>query len=1504
MLKRKIILILIIYLSYFMVLFCLIVPDISGQDHAAGLDKIIPPSPRASSLGRYGDIPVNLYSGTPEISIPIYMVQGKGINVPVSLSYNASGIKVEDIPGWVGLGWTVQAGGIITRTVRGRADDLPGGFLNNPTHGFIALDNDYYGFGTWRLPLDRTEREQYLDLVHRDIIDTEPDLYYFNINGQSGKFVFDVDGSVVIIPQQNLRIEPQQSTSGEIQSWKIWDGKGNLYTFGKTNANEISFPRDVSGAPLTHYISSWYLAGLRSLNGEDEILFEYHNHSNTYRHPIPLVNIGCSQPNWDHINRYTLTRIEEKYLKSIRWGEGSLLFDTIHIGGYPGGKILALNKIRLVQPGNIPYKQFDLSYDFFENIGCGTFEDFLPPCKRLRLNKITEKSSRSGQISQPYRFFYNNTPLPPRGSFSQDYWGYYNGEPNENPLPSIRVFNYSNYEEVPPVPDENGRVNFDFLTGVNLNDPIYPEKEWRIRGANKNPDESYAKAGILNRIVYPTGGCSQFEYELNDFSFISYPGKPEKISTKIGNGFSAIPLKNSTYFRVDHSQDVRVIPLFGIIPGSNKEQNAISPGANSRLKISQQTINNFELIFEHSFEDQQNLAGGWEMEFPLWLEKGNYRLEVLAEEPGDITQAILFMDSGDIFDEVYKIYSDEFTDTLIQLGSRYWPDDRSVQIQKSFQIEENDDKHLGIQFTFYSLQNPKAIPTGSLELPYSSFRILDALDTSQVYFEIPFLDQYSDSIIYNSNLGHWVLEGTRNLQLPSGDYILDFRPRIDLECGMIMVSFKKFMKRNLSTKAGGLRIKRITELDNLNDTLTWTEYVYQKNGESQGVIISFPTYTDLPEKFYYGIEGTGTLDYNCFPIKIYTKNNNALGASQGGHIGYREVQTIFADGSKTLQKFTSPVEYPDVTVNRYPYPPRTSFDWKRGKLIESTYVNKNGITIETNIFEYNLLGDTIHRKYIPGMRSVKRATDNMDAPYEKYLTVSGWDYLSKQTKTNYDTSGLYPITVEKRYVYDPEYLFLRKSSTINSDGGVYYAQFRYATDFVDSDNHAYDTLIARHAINLPLEEIRHQDSTLISEKRTIYGLYHQSSLVLPSKTEEKAGSQWIAKQMFTRYDTKGNLLEYRDEANIPTSINWDNMGLAPIQVTKNTEYFEDTSKYGNDKVFIRYKYLPLVGLINTLDPNNLKSEIHYDELGRMTYQTDFEGNIIKHINYNLKEYAGDTLVIPGLPELIFSRDPLGILTDHRIIPKHCSTILTVDGGLLGTDASWIWYRDYCSGIRIGEGNSITVSPNISTNYYVRAEGEANVTMCDSITIEVLPNYLDVVPANMTFNYEGLAYDDTRIIVHYNGCDPIDVRQSRDWIILTGSIEGEFEVACARNQSGTDRLGIILISGGDQHDTIAIFQEADPPEIEIALIQDPVNIFPGEFVTINAEVFNGVQPYHFIWEKKEEPSNDWTFISERLDLDIALDSIVIQAGVVDFEIRCTAITAKGTVSKTIYLTVVQ
>ncbi len=84
---------------------------------------------------------------------------------------------------------------------------------------------------------------------------------------------------------------------------------------------------------------------------------------------------------------------------------------------------------------------------------------------------------------------------------------------------------------------------------------------------------------------------------------------------------------------------------------------------------------------------------------------------------------------------------------------------------------------------------------------------------------------------------------------------------------------------------------------------------------------------------------------------------------------------------------------------------------------------------------------------------------------------------------------------------------------------------------------------------------------------------------------------------------------------------------------------------------------------------------------------------------------------------LVSEAPTKIIHDKQIFPGDAA-ILIVDGGKLGLKAKWVWYKDICFGNPIGFGEKLTVVPQNSATYFVRAEGEKDTTVCVSALIKV------------------------------------------------------------------------------------------------------------------------------------------------------------------------------------------
>ena len=129
----------IVYYLLFLLVVLIKYNQISAQSYSSIIDNLTPQSPSAFQFLKYTKMPVNDYTGIPDITVPLYEIDVDEVKVPVSLSYHAIGIRVSQDASWVGLGWDLTFGSII-QTIN-KLDDFYG--KNDPDTPYYKILPDY-----------------------------------------------------------------------------------------------------------------------------------------------------------------------------------------------------------------------------------------------------------------------------------------------------------------------------------------------------------------------------------------------------------------------------------------------------------------------------------------------------------------------------------------------------------------------------------------------------------------------------------------------------------------------------------------------------------------------------------------------------------------------------------------------------------------------------------------------------------------------------------------------------------------------------------------------------------------------------------------------------------------------------------------------------------------------------------------------------------------------------------------------------------------------------------------------------------------------------------------------------------------------------------------------------------------------------------------------------------------------------------------------------------------
>lgn len=420
---------------------------------------VLPPSPSAESLIQDINCPVTPSLGCAEINIPLYTIKHGDLEVPISISYRTSGIKVDDIAGPVGLGWTLHAGGSIVQQIRGKRDkELSSHYSAPPASS----------------PGDIISISSYIS----DSEDCYADKFYYSYPGGAGSFFPHSlssagDGSVYKIAFNDDVITYHTDESQKhIKEFIITDPHGRNYTFSDHdfdinyryllttfNGKQFSIILDKIN-DIKSRVAGWNISSMTSADGKNRISFTYDRLGHLLREHVLTRKVYEKPFNANDNVRFRGSSQEDALHSGICYDNAAV--KTIEFNGntvnftytdspvpdtqepldpadslYDPNPVRRLAEITVVNCNNELIRRI-----VFRN------RDGEPSISRYKLNAV-EFYDRDGNLYDKYAFTYNNkvrngdlitvlTSQPPM--YAQDHFGYYNGKDSNADLHFVTLY--------------------------------------------------------------------------------------------------------------------------------------------------------------------------------------------------------------------------------------------------------------------------------------------------------------------------------------------------------------------------------------------------------------------------------------------------------------------------------------------------------------------------------------------------------------------------------------------------------------------------------------------------------------------------------------------------------------------------------------------------------------------------------------------------------------------------------------------------------------------------------------------------------------------------------------------------------------------------------------------------------------------------------------------------------------------------------------------------------
>lgn len=511
----------------------------------------VTPSVETFGMTRYGSLVPSLYTGAMTYSLPVYIYEDPDFTIPVSLEYHYDGYKPTQHSGTVGLGWSLNCGGVVTREIRGLPDE--GSTFGSRLSGWIDTREDHISYSqntVMSLAEGSLIREFQQYPTEEDLIrfldkfdpshdtpvcvqngfgkwyDTAPDLFHFDFLGYRGDFMILKDGSVRVynsnVPHGELSVAITSLNESLTTTISITDAKGYTYVFGESwNNCETAHSRPVGEENLRFSYGTGILTGEEANSAASTTVTAYH----LCRIYAPNGRtVTFNYDNWrqwelfvnkDWFDKGNFRSMHEETLVS---NACSSPLDSIVISD--GGSISFAYERKTVNEDSTAFFVSDVLANSLNLAGLNGMGYGLDPRARpLRLASISVYNASDELVDRAtlsHSYASSGTPRMFLQSVNCLRTGTHSFEYNLSgfTLPKQDILGYDHWGFW------NGKGNTDIhlcLARDNDNNPVL-DLYGQMSTTQKDADPAYSLCGSLKSITYPTGGTTRIEYEANTVS--------------------------------------------------------------------------------------------------------------------------------------------------------------------------------------------------------------------------------------------------------------------------------------------------------------------------------------------------------------------------------------------------------------------------------------------------------------------------------------------------------------------------------------------------------------------------------------------------------------------------------------------------------------------------------------------------------------------------------------------------------------------------------------------------------------------------------------------------------------------------------------------------------------------------------------------------------------------------------------------------------------------------